>query len=139
MTGIAPWIPVYPAQNGAAILGNLPMTQGTVSFQVPASVVPDDATGILVFAWCALRGENAGAGYWHVAVNVPGGIQNWFSLMVVGSPVAERISVFNSQAFWLPMPTDGIVSVTLAGSDFPSPKNHGEVEIHGYMPGATRG
>jgi hypothetical protein len=113
------------------------MKQGTVSFALPTSVVPATATGILVFAWCAIRGENSGAGYWHVAVNVPGGIQNWFSLMVVGSPTAERVTVFNSQAFWLPMPTDGVVRVTLAGSDFPSRQNRGQVEIHGYTPGLS--
>ena len=136
MTGIQPWVSVYPAQNPAAILGDLPMKQGTVTFEIPTSVVPSDATGILVFAWCAITGENPGGGYWHVAVNVPGG-QNWFSLIVVGSPSTEGATAFNSQAFWLPMPSDGTLSTTFAGSDLPSRSNRGEVEIHGYMPAST--
>ena len=137
MTGIAPWVSISPSENPAAILGDLPMTQGTVSFDIPTSVVPSDATGILVFAWCAITGVNPGAGYWHMAVNLAGGGQNWFSLMVVGSPYAERATLFNSQAFWLPMPSDGSLSVTLGGSDFPGADNRGEVEIHGYMPGSN--
>ena len=138
MTGIQPWVAVYPAQNPPAILGDLPMKPGTVTFEIPTSVVPSDATGILVFAWCAITGDNPGGGYWHVGVNVPGG-QNWFSLMVVGSRFTERATVFNSQAFWLPMPSDGTLSVTLNGSNFPSAGNRGEVEIHGYIPAtATR-
>lgn len=135
ITGIAPWISVYPADIPAAILGNLPMTEETVSYPIPSSVVPVDATGILVFAWCSITGLNPGAGYWHVSVNVPNGGANFFSLMVVGAPHLERSTLFNSQAFWLPMPSDGNINVTLGGSDFPSPANAGAVEIHGYIPG----
>jgi len=136
MPDIPAWVSVYPTDNPAAILGKLPMRPGTVTFPIPTSVVPSDATGILVFAWCAITGKNVGAGYWHMAVNIPDGAQNFFSLMVVGSAGAESATVFNSQAFWLPMPTDGALSVTLAGAKFPDPGNGGEVEIHGFMPGA---
>ena len=136
MTGITPWVAVYPAENSAAILGNLPMTMGTASYALPTSVVPPDAAGILVFAWCAITGNNPGAGYWHVSVNVAGGGQNFFSLMVVGSLYTERPVIFNSQAFWLPMPSDGNVYVTLGGANFPG-NNAGQVEIHGYMPGSS--
>jgi hypothetical protein len=44
-------------------------------------------------------------------------------------------TAFNSQAFWLPMPIDGVLSVTLAtpvGQGFPSGGNRGQVELHGY-------
>jgi len=136
MTEITPWVAVYPAENSAAILGNLPMTMGTASYSLPSSVVPPDATGILVFAWCAITGSNPGAGYWHVSVNLPGGGENFFSLMAVGAPQIERATIFNSQAFWLPMPADGFVYVTLGGANFPG-NNVGQVEIHGYMPGSS--
>ena len=136
MTEITPWVAVYPAENSAAILGNLPMTIGTASYSLPSSVVPPDATGILVFAWCAITGDNPGAGYWHVSVNLPGGGENFFSLMAVGAPQIERATIFNSQAFWLPMPADGFVYVTLGGANFPG-NNVGQVEIHGYMPGSS--
>jgi hypothetical protein len=137
MSVITPWTSVYPADTPAAILGNLPMKQGTVSFAVPTSVVPADAAGILVFAWCAITGSNPGMGYWHVSVNLSGGGANFFSMIVVGAPHGERPTLFNSQAFWLPMPSDGNVNVTLAGADFPGPGNEGEVEIHGYLPAAA--
>jgi hypothetical protein len=137
MTGIPPWIPVAPAQNKAAILGQLPMQPGTVSFAIPTAVVPPNATGILVFAWCALTGANPGGGYWHMTVNVPGGLQNWFSLMGLGSALGDDTTVFNSQAFWLPVPVDSSLSVTFTGKALPNRSNRGEVEIHGYMPGAS--
>jgi len=43
-------------------------------------------------------------------------------------------SATNSQAFWLPMPADRIVSATMFGADLPDDSNTGEVEIHGYYP-----
>jgi hypothetical protein len=46
--------------------------------------------------------KNVGAGYWHMAVNIPDGAQNFFSLMVVGSAQSESATVFNSQAFLAP-------------------------------------
>jgi len=137
MAAISPWIAVSPAGNPDAILGNLPMAVGTVTYDLPTSVVPADATGILVFVWCAISGANSGGGYWHTAVTLADGSQNWFSLLAVGTQQAERVVLFNSQAFWLPMPDDAKVSVTLAGSSFPG-SNKGQVEIHGYMPGSNR-
>ncbi len=136
MTGVSPWGAVYPAENEAAILGNLPMALGTVSYSIPTSVVPSDATGILVFAWCAISGNNPGVGYWHVSVNLTGGGQNFFSLIAAGASHGERPLSFNSQAFWLPMPSDGNVYVTLGGANFPG-NNVGQVEIHGYIPGSS--
>lgn len=110
------------------------MQAGTVTFPLPAAVTGVGATGLLVFAWCALAGPNPVAGYWHVASTVAPGVPNWFSLIGVGSAEGQG-TAFNSQAFWLPMPVDGVLSVTLvvAGGDaFPSPANRGVVEIHGY-------
>lgn len=134
---VSPWVAVSPASNPDAILGGLPMAVGTATYDLPTSVVPADATGILVFVWCAISGANAGGGYWHTAVNLGDGTQNWFSLLAVGTRQTERVVLFNSQAFWLPMPSDGKVSVTLAGSSFPG-NNKGQVEIHGYMPASDR-
>lgn len=134
---VSPWVAVSPASNPDAILGSLPMALGTTTYDLPTSVVPADATGILVFVWCAISGANSGGGYWHTAVNVGDGTQNWFSLLAVGTRQTERVVLFNSQAFWLPMPSDGKVSVTLAGSSFPG-NNKGQVEIHGYMPASDR-
>jgi hypothetical protein len=47
MPGIDPWVSVAPATNPDAILGKLPMTQGSVTFPISASVVLANATGIL--------------------------------------------------------------------------------------------
>lgn len=134
---VSPWVAVSPATHPDAILGGLPMAVGTATYDLPTSVVPADATGILVFVWCAISGANSGGGYWHTAVNLGDGSQNWFSLLAVGTPQTERVVLFNSQAFWLPMPSDGKVSVTLAGSSFAG-NNKGQVEIHGYMPAPNR-
>ena len=129
---VAPWIAVEPSTNSNAILGSVPFTMASVTFNVPANVVPQDATGILVFIWAKLAGANASAAYWHTAVNVGGGRQNWFS-MVVAADAAGNTTV-NSQEFWLPAPTDGLLTVSLHLNELTSPLNQGQVEIHGYYP-----
>jgi hypothetical protein len=131
MVAVAPWTSVEPSQNPAAILGVLPFLQGTVTYAIPASVVPDRATGILVFAWAALAGVNADLAWWHFAVNIDDRVQNWFALIAAGDPQGGRTAA-NSQAFWLPFPSDRTLHVTLAHHDLVSPANRGTVEIHGY-------
>ena len=134
---VAPWISVSPASNPAAELGNLPFALGSVALPVPPSVVPRDATGILVFSWAILRGVNATAAYWHLSVaSADCGPINWFSLLIAGDPAGSSVTC-NSQAFWLPMPVDGNVVATLYANDLPSALNSGKVEIHGYMPART--
>ena len=110
---------------------------------IPTSVVPATATGILVFAWAALSGENPGApgkyptlAYWHVAAEVGPNRRNFFSLLVAGDPTGASV-MCNSQAFWLPMPPTGVLTVTLNAADLTSPTNRGEVEIHGYSLGSS--
>ena len=128
---VTPWVPI----GQVAVLGNLPMTQETVRYLAPASLRAAGATGLLVFAWCALEGVNAAMGYWHTSVQVAPGVQNWFSLIGVGSK-QESAAAFNSQAFWLPMPIDGVIAVTLVtpvGDGFSSTRNKGQVEVHGYQ------
>ena len=134
MAGVAPWRSVEPSENGEAILGSLPFAQSTVAYTIPSTVVPDGATGILVFAWAALTGVNAAVAWWHFAVNVGGGSQNWFSMLVAGDPDGGT-TAGNSQAFWLPFPFDRTLYVTLAANNLMSPANVGTVEIHGYYPG----
>ena len=133
MACVTPWISVEPGTNPDAVLGNLPFTQGAESFLIPVSVVPDDAAGILVFAGAALSGVNPSIAWWHVAVPTGDGEQNWFSLLIAGDPTGQSVTV-NSQTFWLPMPADRTLSVTLFVNDLPSPANQGTVEIHGYLP-----
>lgn len=133
MTGVSPWISVEPSTNSAAILGPLPFTPGSVTYAIPASVVPASATGILVFAWYAVWGEIGQPGWWHFAVNLKDGTQNWFSLMVAGAP-AQNVSPCNSQTFWLPMPADGALQVTFFNGQLPVAGCQGGVEIHGYYP-----
>ncbi len=131
---VTPWVSVEPNDNPAAILGNLPFVAGTQSFQIPTDVVPADATGILVFLWASLSGKNPPFGFWHASVNIGGGQSNWFSLLVAGDPAGHSVAA-NSQAFWLPMPVDGLVSVTFfADATFASSTNSGQIEIHGYRP-----
>lgn len=134
---VQPWISVSPGDNPQAILGNLPFTIGSVTLPIPESVVPSNATGILVFAWTALSGKNPDPGtttntaFWHIASTSAGGVTNWFSLFIVGDPTGASITT-NAQEFWLPMPADGTLTVTLHTNNLPSPTNKGEVEIHGY-------
>jgi hypothetical protein len=135
--GIAPWVSVEPNTNGAAILGVLPFRQGSVTFRIPRTVVPAGATGILVFAWAILTGENERLAYWHFVSRAGVRRQNWFSMLIAGDPTG-RSTTGNSQAFWLPMPSDRSLTVTLFKNDLTSPMNQGEVEIHGYYPGPTR-
>jgi len=137
------WIPVEPNKNPAAILGPLPFKRGSVTLSIPTSVVPATATGILVFAWAALSGKNPGnAGstpplaYWHVAAEVGPSRRDFFSLLVAGDPTGASV-MCNSQAFWLPMPRDASLTVTLHAADLTSPTNNGEVEIHGYSLGSS--
>jgi hypothetical protein len=132
----SPWIPVEPNKNPAAILGPLPFRRGSVTLPIPSKVVPATATGILVFAWAALAGKNAGLAYWHMAVEVGPNRHNFFSLLVAGDPTGSSV-MCNSQAFWLPMPRTASLIVTLHGADLMSSSNKGEVEIHGYSPGAS--
>ena len=136
VTGVAPWTSVEPNENKAALLGVLPFAQGTLAYPIPPSVVPDRATGILVFAWAALAGVNADLAWWHFAVNVSDRSQNWFALLVAGDPGGSRIAA-TSQAFWLPFPSDRTLYVTLARNDLTSPTNRGTVEIHGYYPSSA--
>ena len=137
MIGIAPWVSVEPNKNSAAILGNLPFSQGSVTFRIPTTVVPTGAGGILVFAWAILTGANSPFAYWHF-ISRPGvQRQNWFSMLIAGDP-AGRSTTGNSQAFWLPMPADRLLTVTLFANDLASATNRGEVEIHGYYPGSAR-
>ena len=132
---MGPWIAVQPREKPGAILGNLPMKSGvTHRFKIPVSVVPS-ATGILVFAWVGITAARPGVCYWHVAVGVPGGANDFFSLLVSCS---SGIMASNSQAFWLPMPADRIVHATMTGGAVPDSGSDGEVEIHGYMPGPAR-
>jgi hypothetical protein len=132
---VAPWISVEPNKTPAAILGPLPFKRGSVTFAIPRTVVPSSATGILVFAWVALSGKNAALAYWHFASTLADGSQNWFSMLVAGDPSGQSVAC-NSQAFWLPRPSNGNLSVTLLANDLLSPGNRGEVEIHGYYPSA---
>jgi hypothetical protein len=134
MAGIASWISVEPSSNPAAILGPLPFIPGSVSYQIPAGVVPPSATGILVFAWYAIAGEILQPGWWHCAVNLEGGTQNWFSLMVAAGTASQAVSPCNSQVFWLPMPVDGELQVTFFNGQLPAKGCEGGVEIHGYYP-----
>lgn len=134
MNGVTPWISVEPSTNPAAILGTLPFAQGTATFTIPTTVVPDSATGILVFAWAALAGVNADLAYWHFAINIDSVVQNWFSMLIAGDPSGASVNS-SSQEFWLPFPADRSLSVTLFANDLTSPANRGEVEIHGYIPG----
>jgi hypothetical protein len=137
MDRITPWVSVEPLRTPRAILGPLPMVPGVATtFAIPLTVVPAHAAGILVFAWASIAGVNVGGvSFWHLAVNVAAGRQNFFSLLVEGRAQAGA-SCVNSQAFWLPMPPDAKLQVTLFGAELPSPHNHGEVEIHGYYPAA---
>ena len=132
MAVIAPWISVEPANQPAAILGKLPFAQGSVAYEIPTCVVPSTATGILVFAWYAVAGPVAAPGYWHFAVNVGGGAQNWFSLLIAGGNTTQEMTPCNSQAFWLPMPIDGLLTVTFFHGVLDPDSGEGEVEIHGY-------
>lgn len=130
---VIPWVSVEPNDFPAAMLGNLPFTAGTSTFVLPPTVVPSDATGILVFMWASLAGVNPPFGFWHASVNVGEGHTNWFSLLVAGDPNGRSVAA-NSQAFWLPMPVDGLLSVTFfANEPFASSLNAGQVEIHGYQ------
>ena len=142
MHRIAPWIPFEPTTSNGGILGSLPLNPGSVSFPIPSSVVPSGAGGVLVFAWARLSGVNPKIAYWHVGASVASGTQDWFSLLVASDP-ANQTFVCNSQAFWLPMPEDGRLTVTLLVPE-PRPikrpgeaeiQGYGEVEIHGYYPG----
>lgn len=128
---VSPWIPVSPRDTPAALLGDLPFKVGSVTLAIPPSVVPADATGILVFAWAVLRGVNPDGAYWHIASAAAGSPPDFFSLLVQGDPAGQSI-VCNSQAFWLPMPASRSLHVTLAPHDLPSATNEGMVEIHGY-------
>ena len=131
---VAPWIPVEPATKPAAILGPLPLTRESVVYPIPASVVPPDATGIMLFAWYAAAGPVPLPGWWHCAVNVGGGAQNWFSVMIASVDPVQPVTLCNSQVFWLPMPVDGVLTVTFyAGALLPGTCTGG-VEIHGYCP-----
>jgi hypothetical protein len=134
MAGIAPWIQVEPSSNPAAILGPLPFTQRSVIYPIPPNVVPPSATGILVFAWYAISGVISRNGYWHFVVSLAGGTQNWFSLMVASGNPSQSVSPCNSQAFWLPMPVDGALQVTLFNAQLPAEGCVGGVDIHGYYP-----
>lgn len=133
MNGVSPWISVEPSTNPQAILGPLPFTRGSVTYTIPEAVVPDEASGILVFAWTALAGMNPGKAWWHFAVNVNGGMQNWFSMLVAGDPTGGTVQS-SSQVFWLPFPSDRQLEVTLFANDLPSGRNDGGVEIHGFLP-----
>ena len=136
MTSVAPWVPVEPSSNPAAILGPLPFTPGTVTYDIPATVVPAEAGGILVFAWYAVHGRIRANGWWHFAVNLRDGTQNWFSVMVGAATTTRDVSPCGSQAFWLPMPFDGKLQVTLFNGQLPEAGGcQGTVEIHGYAPG----
>lgn len=142
MYRIAPWIAFEPTSSNGGILGSLPLKPGSVTFSIPDSVVPSGAGGILVFAWARLSGLNPKVAYWHVGATVAGGTQDWFSLLVASDPVNQTF-VCNSQAFWLPMPVDGQLTVTLfvpvprpgEGPGEADIQGYGEVEIHGYYPG----
>lgn len=107
-----------------------------MTLPIPESVVPQGATGILVFAWAILRGVNPNPAYSHVAVAISEWETNGFSLLIAGNPTDAGV-VCNSQAFWLPAPIDGKLVVTLNANDLPSPSNQGELEIHGFYPGST--
>ena len=135
MDRITPWVSVEPLRDPRAILGPLPMVPGVMTtLVIPSSVVPAHAAGILVFVWAAIAGVNVGGvSFWHLAVNVALRRQNFFSLLVAGH-TAPAAACVNSQAFWLPMPGDGTLQVTLFGAALPSSLNHGEVEIHGFYP-----
>lgn len=134
MPSIAPWVSVEPSTIPAAILGKLPLTQGGVVYEIPTSVVPSTAGGILVFAWYAVADPVPVPGWWHFAVNVGGGTQNWFSLLVAGGNTTQEMTPCNSQVFWLPMPVDGLLTVTFFNGElFPGGCESG-VEIHGYYP-----
>lgn len=133
MTSVSPWVSVEPSTNPAAILGPLPATLGSVTYPIPESVIPATAAGILVFAWYAVYGQ-ATDGWWHFAVNLEGGTQNWFSLMLGAATPSQTLSACNSQTFWLPMPVDGNLEVTLFNGQLPADGFQGTVEIHGYAP-----
>jgi hypothetical protein len=136
MSPVAPWISVEPSSVPAAILGPLPMAPGSVSYDIPTRVVPASATGILVFATYAVFGRISRNGWWHFAVNLADGGQNWFSLMIAAATTSHDVSACNSQTFWLPMPCDGKLNVTFFNGQLPPDSGFtGEVEIHGYAPG----
>jgi len=131
---IAPWVSVEPTTRPAAILGDLPLTQTSVVYPIPDRVVPSTATGILVFAWYAAAGPIPKPGWWHFAVNVGDGKQNWFSLLIAGVNPAVEVTPCNSQAFWLPMPVDCRLTVTFFNGELLPGTCEGGVEIHGYSP-----
>lgn len=133
MSPVAPWISVEPSSNPAAILGPLPRAPGSVTYDIPTSVVPASPTGILIFATYAVFGRISKPGWWHFAVNLEGGGQNWFSLMIAAATTSQDVSACNSQTFWLPAPRDGKLEVAFFNGELPPASAfRGEVEIHGY-------
>jgi hypothetical protein len=131
---VEPWIAVEPATQPAAILGPLPLTQGSVVYPIPDFVVPPNATGILVFAWYSVSGPVPQSGWWHCAVNAGNGMQNWFSMMIAAVDPEQPVTLCNSQVFWLPMPVDGLLTVTFGEGLLIPGTCEGSVEIHGYYP-----
>ena len=124
----APWVALSPVH----ILGTMPFSSGpTPVWPIPFSVVPADARGLLVFAWVRLAGPNPVASYWHMTVTVAGSATNWFSLLVPGDPSGRSVTGA-SQAFWLPVPMDRRLAVSLHTTGAMSAANMGQVEIHGY-------
>lgn len=105
-----------------------------MTFRIPTSVVPTGSSGILVFAWVLLSGQNAPFAYWHFETRVGGTRADWFSMLIAADPKGSVTC--NSQAFWLPMPVDGNLTVKLFYNDLSSAANRGQVEIHGYYPPA---
>jgi hypothetical protein len=67
-------------------------------------------------------------------VNTAEGVQNWFSMIVAGLATAPSVTACNSQAFWLPMPVDGRLTVSFNNGVLSPGGCIGEVEIHGYYP-----
>ena len=131
-----------PAFDLVGVLAEWPTVWAAGAYLATAAVIAGVVAGVpgfIDYLYTVPPGSSAKKrATWHMAVNLAGGGQNWFSLMGVGSSEG-RATGFNSQAFWLPMPYDGMLNVSHAGGTFTSGANAGEVEIHGYMPGYMPG
>ena len=136
---VDPWVPVDPSTIKAAALGPLPIvpvavtTPTTIVYSIPTDVVPANATGILVFAYYIFSGQTGTPARWQFSVNAANGKQNWFKMMLGSLTWTDSVAFCNSQSFWLPMPTDGNLTVTLAaGASISMNDISSGVEIHGY-------
>ncbi len=110
VTSDSKFTPINPSE-----IGQVPLVGGTTKeFALPASI-PTDAKEVLIYAWVKSGSVSPSAAFNYHIFTREGATQ--YGQYLYASTYQQNAISYNSDNFWLPVTSERIVGVTLAGTN----------------------